>query len=54
MNIYYISELLEQINYSQGFKVQANIVSQDKMMEQYFTIPSISYHNQESYGLTQD
>ena len=44
--------MLEQINFSQGFEVQENIVSKDKMTEQEFTAPSISYHNQVSYGLT--
>ena len=43
-----MSEFYKQINCSQGFEVQANIVSKDKMMEQYFTAPSFLYPNQES------
>ena len=44
--------MLEQINCSQGFEVQENIISKDGKMEQYFTDPSISYPNQVSYGVT--
>jgi hypothetical protein len=33
--------VLEQINCSQGFEVEENIVSKDKKMKQYFTAPSI-------------
>ena len=45
--------LSEQLNFSyKDSKFKTNFVSKDKIMEQYFTAPSISYHNQESYGIT--
>jgi hypothetical protein len=33
--------VLEQINCSQGFEVEENIISKDEKMKQYFTAPSI-------------
>ena len=35
-------------------KFKQNIVSKDKTMVQYFTVPSFLYPNQESYGLIKD
>ena len=35
-------------------KFKQNIVSKDKMIEQYFTALSFLYPNQDSYGLTKD
>ena len=39
--IYYISVLPEQYNFSQWFEgLNVNLVSNEKMMKQYFTAPS--------------
>ena len=49
--------LSEPYNCSQRFEVEGlnvNLVSNDKMMDQYFTAPSVSYTNQEYYVFTLD